>query len=751
MTPKVTSAPGDTTKPSDTTIPDSTPTNSDPSVTRPTKLYPTLTPRPGGFPVCEYGKSSCPCTDVGGCNEMAAKCIGRTVCDAKATGCIESFGVCVKQDCVAEENCPCNAGRCLTGLECVPMESQSICVPQEPPPTIASSSNRLNVAAIFSIILGFSIDRRLAFLAFIATALCHNWVNSPSRASQASTVEPALQRRSATPHVQIAKGQSFQIEWALGHGDYTYFTILKAEDEKYLADLTLKELDAYIAAAPSGASTIPEPRFRKYHRKNETDYDTLLDNAFLDDKNVVQHRASDNGFYKREVPPTDPLYRPRPAVFGEPFKQLEYKDENQSKDRRVAYTNPSMPYILAVHKYGHEALQAYRFDFAEFEIPNAGDQPADYIVWYWWQSYRDITDVNYLGNKLAVRNVYGTLNSTTVWEKIDHCGYPDHKGLSITCSEAVNGDESECTDRCGGKYGCWGVVVAPFNLPSTVYDGWKDKHPIPWGVNTGEKDEWYPGAGYRFGYEGKNITCLKSSFPYVTDQTMICAGVTPRDDTETAEGFQVVDDPLDPFWYSTCFVPKTVITFDTDPPPPIKQPMRWRYHRSCVSCDLAHRNSYVALRSPRWAVSDTCVDCEKEFDESLAAPPDLAPAKPNWTLIKKDTSCDGIRFDWPQTYTEGYTAPNGNTCNGKFVSKVGEPQCFKLVKPPGNQVAQQGSVSCAYAASIDAECSDIVLETIHYNDWCFCYRSAACCGTCVQRTDRFASLYRVPRLIPSKT
>lgn len=66
--------------------------------------------------------------------------------------------------------------------------------------------------------------------------------------------------------------------------------------------------------------------------------------------------------------------------------------------------NPSMPYILAVHKYGcvslsffffaifffffveltnsgHEALQAYRFDFANFEIPNAGDEPADYIVW----------------------------------------------------------------------------------------------------------------------------------------------------------------------------------------------------------------------------------------------------------------------------------------------------------------------------------------------------------------------------------
>ena len=82
-------------------------------------------------------------------------------------------------------------------------------------------------------------------------------VGSPSRAAQASTVEPALQRRSTTPHVQISKGQKFQIEWALGHGGVSYFTVMKASDEHHLQFLTRKMLDEYIAGAPSGSDSIP--------------------------------------------------------------------------------------------------------------------------------------------------------------------------------------------------------------------------------------------------------------------------------------------------------------------------------------------------------------------------------------------------------------------------------------------------------------------------------------------------------------
>ena len=94
-----------------------------------------------------------------------------------------------------------------------------------------------------------------------------------------------------------------------------------------------------------------------------------------------QVRANDIGFFKAEVKPTDARYRPRPATFGGEQKQLEYQDKFMQKDRRVAYNNAKMPYILAVHRYGLDADQAYRKDFAEFELPGAGDEPEDYIVW----------------------------------------------------------------------------------------------------------------------------------------------------------------------------------------------------------------------------------------------------------------------------------------------------------------------------------------------------------------------------------
>lgn len=84
----------------------------------------------------------------------------------------------------------------------------------------------------------------------------------------------------------------------------------------------------------------------------------------------------------------------------------------------AVYKNNSYPFLLAVHRYGHEANQAYRFDVASFELPGAGDEREDYIVFYNWQSYYDVVDVDYLGDRPAVTNVYGVLNTTQSWEKI---------------------------------------------------------------------------------------------------------------------------------------------------------------------------------------------------------------------------------------------------------------------------------------------------------------------------------------------
>ena len=57
---------------------------------------------------------------------------------------------------------------------------------------------------------------------------------------------------------------------ATGHGNFAYWTLVKAEDQQRLAELTRKKLDEYIKEAPTSQQGIPPPMFRKYARKSNT-------------------------------------------------------------------------------------------------------------------------------------------------------------------------------------------------------------------------------------------------------------------------------------------------------------------------------------------------------------------------------------------------------------------------------------------------------------------------------------------------
>merc|ERR1712000_79744 len=384
-------------------------------------------------------------------------------------------------------------------------------------------------------------------------------------------------------------------------------------------------------------------------------------------------------------------------------------------------------------------------DFAEFDLPGAGDEPEDYIVWYYWQSYRDIIDVNYLGKGAPVENVYGVKSDKTVWEKIDHCGFPDGQ-VWTTCNEAVDLDIRECASHCGSKYGCNGVLLAPVILPDSVHADFKDDHPIPWG-DTGKKDERYPNAGYRSGYKNQTIRCMKEDFPLLTKQTHVCVGIKSRRPAETAEGHHIAEDPRDPMWYSTCFIPKKIITFDTDAPAPRRVPLRWRYADHCVDCELAYNNSFVANRQPVWKVADKCVDCDKHFDTKSVPEYNYTAPDPEWTLVKKDTGCDEIWSDFSKFGEKYNNASNMHTCGTKYASPNQSITCLKRVTAWGNDVSRQGQRICAFAAARDAECSETVLYQTNYFAQCFCWRKDACCGKCSQRTDRFFDMYTVKKLV----
>ena len=57
------------------------------------------------------------------------------------------------------------------------------------------------------------ISAALVLLLSLGVVSAHNWVASPSRSFRASTVRPALSRRSEKPHVQVTKGQVRAHQW----------------------------------------------------------------------------------------------------------------------------------------------------------------------------------------------------------------------------------------------------------------------------------------------------------------------------------------------------------------------------------------------------------------------------------------------------------------------------------------------------------------------------------------------------------
>src|SRR3989338_5430125 len=69
-----------------------------------------------------------------------------------------------------------------------------------------------------------------------------------------ATIFPCMGKRSIYPHVQIAVGQEFQMEWATGHDRNVFFVLVaKADADKLSLHSTRSgtgNLDLYIANAP---------------------------------------------------------------------------------------------------------------------------------------------------------------------------------------------------------------------------------------------------------------------------------------------------------------------------------------------------------------------------------------------------------------------------------------------------------------------------------------------------------------------
>lgn len=236
----------------------------------------------------------------------------------------------------------------------------------------------------------------------------------------------------------------------------------------------------YIASAPAAETYMEGITYRKMHYgwtdTSRAGGDEPTHQNFLDKGLTV-------------VSADAPEYTPRPAAFhcanfGSKQGSFEkggceevgdltlyaYPNDAHTGDARVAYSNPTYPWILALHKFTAikptEDKNGFpkQFDTARFDIP-AGSAAGGYIVQYYWRGYRDCIDVQVVEGTGTVGTSSGAMfgigplttdgtdssndggvvtaptETTYNMAKVDHCQY--RKGL-YTLLDTAGGGADVC-------------------------------------------------------------------------------------------------------------------------------------------------------------------------------------------------------------------------------------------------------------------------------------------------------------------
>eukprot|EP00455_Lapot_gusevi_P024482 TRINITY_DN2550_c0_g1_i3.p1 TRINITY_DN2550_c0_g1~~TRINITY_DN2550_c0_g1_i3.p1 ORF type:complete len:826 (+),score=257.23 TRINITY_DN2550_c0_g1_i3:74-2551(+) len=456
--------------------------------------------------------------------------------------------------------------------------------------------------------------------AMLQPTLAHNWVGSPSRALVASVANPCQARVDNQPHVQVAAGQEFQMEWSVGHGDsstkWYYFVAIHSKDYDQLKFLTQAMIDDYINSAPPSAM-LNGTKWQKRHMFDRADQASYI-----------------NGYFQNEAPvdPSNPNYIPRESIYaaksmlGTPSDQYMFNPSLTAMDRRVAYASDKYPFIEAAHRFQNSFNEhipfSHQYDFAMFSIP-ARQGPGDYIYWFKWGGYKDCVDVNIYPTTVA--RPYGTVNSTGSGDfvKLDNCEYLFVLNPKTQCTIMANNSADVCLKACAANRGCTGVqAVRAFNLPWTLpypenipYLSWNSSQVEPVNKPNGPCGYFSVPRRTRAGCNVINSNCNPAVLkPGPNDY--ICYGLVPfRDqDLQAGEDYETTKDPRDPKFYSTCWIKTTPQGF-LDVPPMRKITPPWNYAERCVSCKFRQYVANVSTSiAPDWALglTDQCVQCDSD-------------------------------------------------------------------------------------------------------------------------------------------
>eukprot|EP01115_Flamella_aegyptia_P011615 TRINITY_DN550_c0_g2_i1.p1 TRINITY_DN550_c0_g2~~TRINITY_DN550_c0_g2_i1.p1 ORF type:complete len:579 (+),score=218.16 TRINITY_DN550_c0_g2_i1:32-1768(+) len=508
------------------------------------------------------------------------------------------------------------------------------------------------------------------------------------------------------------------------HGGFTYLVIVHSKDKAFMQQHNAKLLDDYIALAPAGATI--NATYGEYMKLHWKDNQTL-DNDFPPTSTGV----SVPNYFARFIDRTDPLWIDRsPAMEGQVGRVqkptfnntniwlVQFKPEQLAQDKICSYQSTKYPWIEAVYKYKHTAMQPNRPDVAHVTIPGFGGS-GRYLVHYLWSGYRDVIDVDYSDSTTPVAEIYGYPPTTARWRRIDHCLFDNPRAV-YDLSEVVT-DATHCLRRCEGRSSCWGVNVVPLKAPETAY---KFKQPAD--------TIWlFPDIYGTDIYVPWNLTVFNATksrlLANATSDKFICYTVMPADFTDTTDEYTVSKDPDDPIFYSTCYYRYRGYSFpgyvDNTALSPGLGP--WRFNDKCVDCANQAVNVYSNI-VPQWSVSEKCINCDKE---PVTVP---QPTLPTLNLIESGVKCDGYG-SWSRANHHNCTGPTNTT------------DCYTQLYPLGRSTSTNVTLDeCRAMVANNPNCSNYFSWTFNATSTrCYCYLTKECCKTCSRRIDLAMATYEL--------
>lgn len=235
----------------------------------------------------------------------------------------------------------------------------------------------------------------------------HNWINNPSRASKASLTSPCPARKpGAAAHLQVGPGTPFPVEWAAGHSGFSYFVIIKAEDEDKLGLHTSAVLHEYLDNAPDTTSYMAD---HKKYRVFSGNYNYNVGSPL----------------YPEGVFSGDEITRPTQFSFrfgstaNAAIHAFDDEELHQGTTMRASYKSDKYPWIKAVHAFKITHKNPKEADIANIEIPS-GSESGTYVVHWLWRGYRDCVDVEVLDRPSPPD--WG-INTGFQMLRSDHCQY----------------------------------------------------------------------------------------------------------------------------------------------------------------------------------------------------------------------------------------------------------------------------------------------------------------------------------------